>query len=54
MAMNQVFPGVWLPVSIDLKVSLQVAIGDFDVDYRVRYDRYRRAETSGRLILPAR
>jgi hypothetical protein len=54
MEMHQVFPGVWLPVAIDLKVSLQLAIGDFDVNYRVRYDHYRRAQTSGRLVLPVR
>ena len=52
MAMRQVFPDVWLPESIEMRVALQLAIGTFDVRYRVEYRDYRLAETSGRLIRP--
>ncbi len=52
MEMSQPFPEVWLPESIDMRVSLQLAIGAFDVNYRVDYRNYRLAETGGRLIQP--
>jgi hypothetical protein len=54
MEMKEAFPEVWLPASIDMNVGLQLAIGTFDVAYRVDYRNYRRAETAGRLIQPAR
>lgn len=52
MRMSQAFPDVWLPEAIDMHAALQLAIGTFDVDYRVEYSNYRQAETSGRLIQP--
>jgi hypothetical protein len=35
-----------------MQAALQLAIGTFDVTYRVDYRNYRQAETSGRLIQP--
>ena len=52
MTMTQAFPDVWLPESIDMRAGLQLAIGTFDIRYRVDYRDYRLAETSGRLIQP--
>jgi hypothetical protein len=52
MTMSQPFPDVWLPASLDMQAALQLAIGTFDVTYRVDYRNYRQAETSGRLIQP--
>jgi hypothetical protein len=52
MTMSQPFPDVWLPASIDMDAVLQLAVGAFDVRYRVEYRDYRQAETSGRLVQP--
>ncbi len=37
MTMTQAFPDVWLPASIEMQAALQLAIGTFDIRYRVDY-----------------
>jgi hypothetical protein len=48
MTMGQPMPDVWLPRDVDMRVSATLAIGSFDVRYRVDYTNYRRADTDSR------
>jgi hypothetical protein len=50
MTMSQPFPGVWLPRDVTMYFSAMLAIGSFDVRYRVDYHDYHEAKTSGRII----
>jgi hypothetical protein len=48
MTMSQPMPGVWLPRDVNMAVSGTLAIGSFDIRYRLDYLNYRQAETSSR------
>ena len=48
MTMSQPMPGVWLPRDVSMLVSGTLAIGSFEVRYRLDYLNYRQAETSSR------
>ena len=50
MTMGQPFPGVWLPRDVAIDFGATVASGSFDVAYRVSYQDYREAATSGRIV----
>ena len=54
MAMSQPFPDVWLPRDISFHVGILLAVGAFDVQYRIDYHDYREAVTSGRIKRDAR
>jgi hypothetical protein len=49
MTMSQPFPDVWLPRDVNMLVSATLAIGSFDIRYRLDYQNYRKAETSSRI-----
>ena len=42
-------PDVWLPRDVTMLVSGTLAVGAFDINYRLDYENYRKAETSSRL-----
>ena len=46
MTMSQPFPDVWLPKSLDMALSLTLAIGTFDVHYGLDYHDYRKADVA--------
>jgi hypothetical protein len=46
MNMSQPFPDVWLPTSLDMALSLTLAIGTFDVRYGLDYHDYRKADVA--------
>lgn len=48
MTMSQPMPGVWLPRDVNMAVAGTLAIGSFDIRYRLDYLNYRQAETSSR------
>jgi hypothetical protein len=50
MTMSEPFPGVWLPRDVEMYFSAMIAVGDFNVRYRLDYHDYRQATTSGRII----
>jgi len=49
MTMSQPFPDVWLPRDVDMLFSATMAMGSFNVHYRLDYHDYRQAETSSRI-----
>jgi hypothetical protein len=49
MTMSQPVPDVWLPRDVDMLFSATMAMGSFNVHYRLDYHDYRRAETSSRI-----
>jgi hypothetical protein len=49
MTMSQPFPDVWLPRDVNMLVSVTLAVGSFDIRYRLEYQNYRKAETSSRI-----
>ncbi len=49
MTMSQPFPDVWLPRDVEFHFGAMLAIGAFDVVYRLNYFDYREAKTSGRI-----
>lgn len=49
MTMSEPFKGVWLPRDIEFQFSALLAVGPFDVRYRLEYHDYREAITSGRI-----
>jgi hypothetical protein len=49
MTMSQPFPEVWLPRDINFHVGIMLAVGSFDIRYRIDYHDYREALTSGRI-----
>jgi hypothetical protein len=54
MQMSEPFPNVWLPAGIDMTFRALTAAGPVSARYRVDYDDYRQATTSGRILPPAR
>jgi hypothetical protein len=49
MTMGQPFKDVWLPSDIEMRFGATIAVGSFDVRYRVDYHDYREATTSARI-----
>jgi len=49
MTMSQPFPDVWLPRDIEFYFGFLLAIGSFDIHYRLDYHDYREAKGSGRI-----
>ncbi len=49
MTMSQPFKDVWLPRDIEMRFGATIAVGSFDVRYRVDYHDYREATTSARI-----
>ncbi|MEZ5318961.1 MAG: hypothetical protein R2752_16290 [Vicinamibacterales bacterium] len=49
MTMSQPFPDVWLPRDVEFHFAALLAVGPFDVRYRINYHDYREAKTSGRI-----
>ena len=49
MTMSEPFKGVWLPRDMEFQFSALLAVGPFDVRYRIDYRDYREAVTSGRI-----
>lgn len=50
MTMSEPFKGVWLPRDMEFQFSALLAVGPFDVRYRIDYHDYKEAVTSGRII----
>jgi len=46
MEMGEAFPDVWLPERIDISGAILVAPGRFDLEYRLAYYDYRRADVT--------
>jgi hypothetical protein len=49
MTMSQPIKDVWLPRDVEFQFSALLAVGPFDVRYRLEYLDYREAITSGRI-----
>ena len=49
MTMRQPFDGVWLPAQVEMRVSLSLASGRYDLRGRRTYSNHRRAESGGRI-----
>jgi hypothetical protein len=52
MTMSQPIADVWLPRDVDMLIGATMAVGSFDVHYRLDYHDYRKAETSSRIKAP--
>jgi len=46
MSMGQPFPDVWLPRSVEMKVAMELAMGQVDLRYALEYHDYRLAEAT--------
>ena len=46
MSMGQPFPDVWLPRSVEMKVAMELAMGQVDVRYALEYHDYRLADAT--------
>ena len=49
MTMGQPFPDVWLPNALELAVSGTLAVGQFDMRYRLDYHDYRRPDVTSKV-----
>jgi hypothetical protein len=49
MQMGEMFPGVWLPRSVEARVAVTLANGTFRMDYDLAYMNYRQAEVKARV-----
>jgi hypothetical protein len=52
MAMGQPFPGVWLPMTINIHAGVTVALGSMEVQYRRQFSNYRKADVSSKITVP--
>jgi hypothetical protein len=52
MAMNEPFPDVWLPGTLDFQAALTLAVGQFDLRYGLEYRDYRRADVKTKVTIP--
>ena len=52
MVMSQPYPDIWLPHDIEFNAGAMLAVGQFDVRFRVDYTDYKLAETSFRIKVP--
>jgi hypothetical protein len=49
MTMGQPFPDVWLPNALELALSGTLAVGQFDLRYRLDYHDYRRPDVTSKV-----
>jgi len=54
MTMGQPFPEVWLPNALDLAMSGTLAVGQFDLRYRLDYHDYRRPDVTSKVGIKER
>ena len=54
MTMGQPFPDVWLPNALELAMSGTLAVGQFDLRYRLDYHDYRRPDVTSRVGIKER
>jgi hypothetical protein len=52
MTMGQPYKDVWLPHALELNAGMMLAVGQFDMRYRLDYTDYKLAETSVRIKTP--
>jgi hypothetical protein len=52
MTMSQPFENVWLPRDVDVRIGVALAVGQFDLTYRIDYQNYRRAEVTSKIGIP--
>ena len=52
MTVSEVFPDVWLPRGIDMRVGMAFAAGPLDLTYRVDYVDYRKADVEATFSVP--
>jgi len=51
MTMSQPFPAVWLPRDLDFAATAMLAVGEFDVHYRIDYSNYKRADVATKVTI---
>jgi hypothetical protein len=51
MSMGQPFPDVWLPRDLDFAAAATLAVGQFDLHYRVDYTNYKRADVATKVTI---
>jgi hypothetical protein len=49
MRMGQPFPGVWLPDDVDMLLTGTLAVGQFDMRYRIQYHNYRQPDVTSKV-----
>ena len=54
MTMGQPFPDVWLPNALDFALSGTLAVGQFDLHYRLDYHDYRRPDVTSKVGIKER
>ena len=54
MTMGQPFPDVWLPNALELGMSGTLAVGQFDLRYRLDYHDYRRPDVTSKVGIKER
>ena len=52
MTMGEAFPDVWLPRALDMHFTVAMAVGQFDMNYALDYQDYRRAEVTSTIRVP--
>jgi hypothetical protein len=52
MTMGEAFPDVWLPHALDMHFTVAMAVGQFDMNYALDYQDYRRAEVTSTIRIP--
>jgi hypothetical protein len=51
MTMGQPFPDVWLPRDLDFAGAATLAVGQFDIHYRLDYTNYERADVAAKVTI---
>lgn len=54
MTMGEMFPGVWLPRGLEMRVGLLMALGNVQMRYTLQYDNYRQADVQSKIGIPDR
>lgn len=54
MTMGEMFPDVWLPRGLDLRVGLLMAFGAVQMRYSLQYENYRQADVQSKIGVPDR
>jgi len=54
MTMGQPFPDVWLPNTLELALSGTLAVGQFDMRYRLDYHDYRQPDVTSKVGIKER
>jgi len=52
MSMGEMFPGVWLPKSLDMHLGMLMAAGAVDGYYSLQYDNYRQPDVRATVGVP--